>query len=144
MGYSDGGYTAFIPPVFKPRQFVCLGKATNSADAESDITYDWGMSRVNTGNGGKYYFYTVCDGTETKLDLSYYKNAANGIFDVYLNNTLDTSGVDFYAAGDASAGLTITLTVKPISGLNTVKLVCNGKNAGSSSYAMTIRGVVMR
>ena len=58
-----------------------------------------GMDYPDTSeNGDEYYFYVYKFSNEAIIDLSYNKNTICGIFDLYINDVLDSSGYDGYAA----------------------------------------------
>lgn len=133
----------FPPAALKNRQFTRCAKITASNGTEQAISstvFDSGSA----ANGNNYYFYVFCDGTETILDLGTQKGGSRGIFDIYLNGALDTAGFDDYNSSADDVTRNVTLARKPAPGWNEVKLVINGKNAGSSNYNLVVYGVRLR
>jgi hypothetical protein len=142
-------FRAYNPAPFKPREFTRLGKVVNSVLAEQSIVnnYIGNGTDSNFGvsaNGDRYYFYIICGATETKLDFALTKNNQSGKFDVYINDALDSSAYDMYAAVQGDTSSNVTLTVLPINGLNTVEFRVNGKNGASGGYTLNIYGVRLR
>jgi len=99
---------------------------------------------VNNVDGDKMFAYFTCKGNETLAYLRHYKDSNSGIFDLYINNVLDSSGYDEYAAVGVSSSLKITLTQLIKKGLNTIEFRVNGKNASSSAYKITIGSMLVQ
>ena len=91
-------------------------------------------------NGDRFQIFFVCDGTETKLELGNRKDVDCGIFDLYVNGVLDSSGYDDYIAVLEEVYREITLTQPIKKGLNTIELRVNSKNVASSNYKLKIWG----
>jgi len=82
--------------------------------------------------------------TETKLELGNRKDVDCGIFDLYVNNVLDSSEYDDYIAVLEEVYREITLTQPIKKGLNTIELRVNGKNVASSNYAINLGGTSLQ
>jgi len=95
-------------------------------------------------NGDKLQMFFICDGTETKLDMYSVLDINCGIFDLYINNVLDSSSYDEYAAVLAGLDREITLTQPIKNGLNTIELRVNSKNVASSNYAINLGGTSLQ
>lgn len=119
-------------------------KAYTSADVEKalqNIGYDIQTSAAD----GDYCIIPVyCVNNETIMDLSWQKAASRGIFNIYINNVLDSSGYDGYAASATALASSITLTQPLLSGWNEIKIKINGKNASAIGYNFNIYGVRIR
>ena len=125
-----------LPAPLKLREQTRIGKATNNAGVElvlnaTSIPYEYQQVPNNSDN---FYYYLICSGSETTLRLIYRKSNDCGIVDLYINGVLDSSGYDMYSAGPAYNDTLITLTIKPIAGINTILLKTNGKNGASTNY----------
>lgn len=95
-------------------------------------------------NGDIVYIYVYKFENETNIDVMIAKRNACGIFDLYVNGILDSSGYDFYNATTLATTISISLTTPIYVGWNELKFVANGKNELSSSYATSIYGVYVR
>ena len=82
--------------------------------------------------------------TETKLELGNRKDVDCGIFDLYVNNVLDSSEYDDYIAVLEEVYREITLTQPIKKGLNTIELRVNGKNVASSNYVINLGGTSLQ
>ena len=98
----------------------------------------------NPADGDKLQLFFICDGTETKLEITTRPRSGNGIFDIYINNVLDSSGYDDYSATTITKHTEVTLTQPIKKGLNTIEFRVNGKNAASSGYLCNIVGVSLQ
>lgn len=116
--------------------------STNQKKAIGDWIY--GRYQVSAADGDKLQMFFICDGTETKLEISTRKQAQFGIFDLYINGVLDSSGYDDYAAVDGDIHREITLTQTIVPGMNTIELRVNGKNAASSGYFIEVYGASLQ
>lgn len=92
-------------------------------------------------NGDRIQMFFIADGTETKLTLGQYKTASSGIFDLYVNGVLDSSGYDNYSSSGVIIQRQITPTQPIVAGLNTIEMRVNGKNASSTNYGISTYGV---
>lgn len=92
-------------------------------------------------NGDKIQMFLLCDGTETQICLTTLRGSTCGIFDLYINDTLDSAGYDQYnaTAGVVHNWITTTQQINP--GLNLIELRVNNKNVSSSSYAIQVQGL---
>lgn len=99
-----------------------------------------GRCAVTAAQNDVYILYFICDGTETKLEITTYKMTDKGIWDLWVNGILDSSGYDDYAAAGAQVNRSITLTEQIRPGINTVELKASSKNAASSNYEIRITG----
>jgi len=95
-------------------------------------------------NGDKMFAYFTCKGNETKLYIRSFKDSNSGIWDLYVNGVLDSSGYDSYAAAGVSVSLEIILTEPIIKGLNIIEFRVNGKNASSTGYKITISSMLVQ
>lgn len=101
------------------------------------------MVWVGSPHLGEAVFDLLCEGNETHLIVGTKKTSNDGIFDVYVNNVLDSSGYDDYNATDANTTRNITL-IQPIrKGWNEIKLKLNGKNAASTNYGIDVYGIAV-
>ena len=71
------------------------------------------------------------------------KDVNCGIFDLYINDVLDSSGYDDYAAVAADIARTITLTQPLRKGWNKITLKINSKNAASVDYFLNVYGMAV-
>jgi hypothetical protein len=133
-------FRAYNPPPFKPFEATKIGRATNAAGALQDLTLAYaspytGLTGAAANDGDKYYYYLMCDGTETILEHRYYQHTMCGVFDIYINGVIDSSTYEGYNAGGATlVGTKIALTAKTVPGLNTVQIRINGKNGAATDY----------
>lgn len=135
-------------PLSSPSIEISRGKFTrpsklldNPGTTNKPISHDYRSYQGTPADGDRIFMYVVCDGDETVLDLGTEKGSFAGIFDLYINNVLDSSGYDDYAAATAAVFRRITLTESIKRGLNTIELRVNGKNASSSNYYILVYGV---
>lgn len=101
-------------------------------------------SGANTGTSsdGDYAVARVyATGFETVLYIGTRKASVFGVFDLYINDVLDSSGYDLYASTSVDSVLIITLTIPLARGWNQIKIKMNGKNAASSNYGFGCYGV---
>lgn len=122
-----------------------VGKVTTSGGVIKTLKTDQAGTVATTGtDGDKYFVWVYLDGTETKLELSTYKYTSRGIFDIYLNGVLDSSGYDDYASSGAYTQREITLTQTPVAGLNVLEFRVNGKNASATSYEVQLISAIVQ
>lgn len=95
-------------------------------------------------NGDRIQLSFICAGNETRLLLSTNKYAARGIFDLYVNNVLDSMGYDDYAASGIDTHRYIVLTQPIRAGQNTIELRVNEKNPSSNSYIVAVFGASLQ
>ncbi len=118
-------------------------KLYGSDNAEKAIASYGTNYQSNALNGDYFITPLYCIGGETILDVSLMKNPAGGIIDIYIDNTLNTSGYDTYAASNTN--LVLSVSVGALStGNHILKFVLNSKNASSSAYIFTLYGVRLR
>lgn len=91
-------------------------------------------------NGDRLQMFFYARGTEVELNISTYKYGDAGIWDLYVNGVLDSSGYDDYAAGHSANTRRITLTERIRRGYNVIEVRVNGKNASSSGYVVGVHG----
>lgn len=121
------------------------GTRTSRIYASDGITikdisaYSGGVSQDTPANGDKNQMFFYADGTEKTLYLTTTSDTNGGIFDVYINNILDSSGYDSYAAVSTVVNRKITLTQPIVYGYNIIELRMNGKNASSNSYQVIVQ-----
>ncbi len=128
-------------PISLIQKYSHIQKLTNSVDAIKLLKHD-SYDRANTPlDGDKYFAWFYLEGNETKLEISVRKESDKGIFDLYINDVLDSSGYDLYAATGAAAYYEITLAHSVNIGSNKVEIRVNGKNVASSAYQMGIYGM---
>jgi len=103
-----------------------------------------GRSPLTSADGNRIQLFFMCDGTETKLEISNRAGIAKAMWDLYINNVLDSSGYDDYAASAADVHREIVLTIPVRPGLNTIELRVNGKNASSTGYDVFVYGASLQ
>ncbi len=91
-------------------------------------------------NNDKIQMFFICNGTETRLELAMSKNSGSAIFDLYVNDVLDSSAYDNYGSLAVILYREILLSRPIVAGLNVIELRVNGKNALSSNYFMNTYG----
>lgn len=91
-------------------------------------------------NGDRYQMFFYARGNEARLNLGTSKGGSKGIFDIYVNGVLDSSGYDDYAGGTTPFYRYIALTQPIQLGYNVIELRVNGKNASSVGYAISVYG----
>lgn len=95
-------------------------------------------------NGDRCQLAFICVGNETQLTLGTLKNPNTGIFDLYVNDVLDSLGYDEYAVTSTNTSRYITLTQPIRSGQNTIELRVNEKNVASSDYYVIVYGASLQ
>jgi hypothetical protein len=126
-------------------RFSNVGKLLSSVGALKAIGHAAeGRFQIAPANGDKLQMFFICDGTETKLEFSDKRLSVSGIFDIYVNGVLDSSGYDDYAAAAADVHREITLSQPIRPGLNTIELRVNGKNVAASSYYVSVMGASLQ
>lgn len=133
---------SYAPPGYLRFGKVC--KVTTSADVIKAVTVTSNSQAASGANGDKYIIDLYLKGDETKLELGTVKGPAKGIFDLYVNDVLDSSGYDDYAAGTTDSSREITLTETVHNGYNIIELRVNSKNAASSGYLLAVYGVMVQ
>lgn len=129
------------------RQMTRMGLATNAAGVEQQINMNWAIAsdyNASTANADKAFFYLFCNGAETVLDVQIWAVATGGIFDVYLNDVLDTAGIDTYSAVSTLISVNVALTTDTIPGINTIELRTNGRNGLSGGWVIITIKVRLR
>lgn len=138
------GYTLFQPQQQLYNQFLRIGTVLNAAGVDknmSTLTTD----RASTGeNGDKYIVYALCMGDETQLEASFYYFSDEGIWDLYINDVLDSSGYDAYTGGGTDMQIRVTLANPLPAGINKIELRINGKNALSNNYFLRVYGMRLK
>lgn len=96
--------------------------------------------------GGNIGFSPICSGDETAIEFAVYKSTNRGMFDIYINGVLDSSGYDLYSSSATVSMLSISLTQDILPGVNNIIFKQNGKNGSSAGYIISIygRGVRLR
>lgn len=135
--YADG-YKPIIGSITLPNSLK------SSENVEKLIAFPGYAAQGYAANGDYMTFTMYCAGTETHLEISIYKSVSRGIFDIYINGILDSSGYDTYAASGSASILDVLLSQPIIAGWNTIVFKVNGKNASSSGYYINIYGVRLR
>jgi hypothetical protein len=129
----------------KLRTFFVPSYLYSSGNVEKSIKSTNGYHFQNSPATGDYFYVEVfCSGSETILDVSWYKDANRCIFDIYVNGVLDSSSYDGYASSPTVLLTSITLLSSVRSGWNEIKFLVNGKNASSSNYILSLYGVRLR
>lgn len=112
---------------------------------------DWGITGAYSGpdpvgsSDGDYVTMKVYKTrSESVLYLGYRKSTNMGIFDLYVNGVLDSSGYDAYRNSGADAVAKITLTHALLSGWNNIILKINGKHESATAYGIGIYGARLR
>lgn len=88
-------------------------------------------------NGDRMQVFLYARGNETILDLTTYRSTNRAIWDLYVNDVLDSAGYDDYGAA-AATFRHIVLTQPIKSGYNVLEFRANGKNAASTDYYIAI------
>lgn len=126
-------------------RFSTIAKFMTAAGALKALGYNSnGRYGITTADGDKYQMFFICDGTETLLEITNRKASSEGIFDLYVNGVLDSSGYDDYAAVSADVNREITLTQPVRIGMNTIELRVNGKNVAASEYRVAVYGASLQ
>ena len=108
------------------------------------INHGFVTYQASNANGDRIQTFFMCNGTETTLALTTRPRLGNGIFDLYVNGVLDSSGYDDYAAVTITKHIEITLTESIKKGLNLIEFRMNGKNGASSGYLCNVVGVALK
>jgi hypothetical protein len=133
--------------VYKPRlrTLFKLSYCYNSSGNEKALRNYQGQDyQINPQNGDYLIVYIFCAGGETLIDLSWFKGPDRSIFDLYINNSLDSSGYDGYNSTTSITYTQITISKTIISGWNELKFVVNNKNVSSTNYYCGLYGVRLR
>lgn len=129
----------------KTRQFNRCAYLTDSTNVELKMNSCGGIDRATTlGSGHKLYYYPFCVGGETTIDINVSKGSNRCMFDLYVNNVLDSSGYDLYNSSTVDATVTISLSQAIVAGFNEIRIVVNGKNGSSTGYDPAVYGVRIR
>lgn len=99
-----------------------------------------GRSQVTPADGDRLQLFFVCDATETLLEISTLRGTLKGIWDLYVNGILDSSGYDDYGAISLPLHREITLNQPIVARVNTIELRVNGRNALSTNYYLEVFG----
>ena len=115
------------------------------------VVRDWGANGAYDGPaslGSSDGDYSICSvyktASESIINIGVRKSSLYGIFDIYINDVLDSSGYDLYASSGSDAMLIVSTTISLISGWNTLKFKINGKNESATRYGIGIYGVRLR
>jgi hypothetical protein len=103
-----------------------------------------GCYNVNAADGDNLFCYFSCVGNESLLELRTFKNTTSGIFDIYINELLHSSGYDDYNATGIAINREINVANKISRGNNVIKIKINGKNALSSNYNIQVLGASLQ
>ena len=95
---------------------------------------------VQTAADGDLLQAFLYSGGDPTLTISYALQPSGGIFDVYVNDVLKSSGIDTYNATLAFNTVQINIA-GTTAGWCYVKLRTNGKNASSGGYYISIAGI---
>lgn len=131
-----------IPPFMRPVVIFASDGVTKKAVYHT--TSGTLQQSGTAADGDRLQMFHDGIGNETVLDLGTYKTSGNGIFDIYINGILDSSGYDDYNATSTNTLRNITLTRPIVQGKNTIELRVNGKNALSSGYVVWVLGAGIR
>jgi len=129
------------------KQYTVLDKLTDGAGAIKAIDTSIsgrGRCAVTAAQNDIYTLYFVCDGTETKLEITTYKMTDKGKWNLWVNDVLDSSSYDDYAAAGAQVNRSITLTKTIKLGINKIELKVASKNVSSSNYEVRITGASLQ
>ncbi len=100
--------------------------------------------QYSPANGDRIQMFFICDGTETFLQMGSLKSVNSGIFDLYVNNTLDSSGYDNYAAANIPIYRQLLLSQPITAGLNIIELRVNGKGVIATNYYINTYGASLQ
>lgn len=154
MSEKHSGFEA-TGPIYIPDLFINNVRILNRWSRPSKLTASDGVTlkKINHGitsyqqnpaNGDRFYIYFICSGDEDALQLGSYEGKNSGIFDIYINNNLDSSGYDNYNVRDVDIHRQISLYRPIIIGFNLIELRVNGKNIKSSRYFLFIYGASLQ
>lgn len=139
----NGGIGKPYADQYKPQlgQWMNPSSCRDSNGTEIGFSISGGFYLQSNISDGSYMIIPLFSvGGETKLDILWYRASDRGIFDVYVNGVLDSSGYDGYSASPSNTSTTITLTRSLNPGWNIFKLLVNGKNASASGYGLSVLG----
>jgi len=97
--------------------------------------------RMGGQNKANIIMDILADGTETRIAIGTRKDGDCGVFDLWINDVLDSSGYDDYAAVAADITRIITVTQPIRKGWNKIVLKMNGKNAASAAFSLNVYGI---
>lgn len=130
----------FIP--YSPSA-VGQGTWTYSIDANSVSSKGYSLnSTAADGDNATFESIYLLPGTY-QMTVTFLKHTGQGKVDIFLGASKVISALDLYFNGGATLNATSTTTGITIStaGFYSIKLAANGKNAGSSGYAITIQSI---
>lgn len=132
-----------LPPLRS--NFSNIARIYSAALALKQIAHAYvGRTQAVPADGDRLQIFSISQGTETKLEISTWGTNASGIWDLYINGVLDSSGYDDYVADAVDIHREITLTQQIQSGLNTIELRVNGKNVDSAGYNIFVYGASLQ
>jgi len=117
---------------------------TTLKDFDNGSALGIGINQSIPANGDIFQMFFMCINNETKLEIGTHKQSDCGIFDLYVNNVLDSSGYDDYAAAGIFIGREITLTQPIKKGYNIIEMKVNSKNGASTDYRVGVRGASLQ
>lgn len=117
-------------------------RSDGSTIAGLNVTAIPGYDRpITEENLSSLVFFIPASGNETTVTILHHTSSDRPIFDLYINDVLDSSGYDQYSASDVHNLITVTPINTINRGWNKITLKCNGKNASSTGYKMYVAGV---
>ncbi len=126
-------------------RFANIGRIWSAANVLKDIGDSAaGRGQVIPADGDRLFLYYIADGTETAFDITCRGGTTSAIFDLYINNVLDSAGYDNYLAVAADITRHIILAQPVLQGLNQIELRVNGRNGLSTNYYILIRGASLQ
>lgn len=108
------------------------------------LVHGTGTQQNTPQDGDRLQSFFVCRGDETKLSIGCSIFTSSGIFDIYVNDVLDSSGYDNYNGTTSTLQRYITLTLRIVKGKNVIELRVNGKNALSTNYTVNVFGISLQ
>jgi hypothetical protein len=159
INVPDGNLTTDAPMVnlsgsrnIYPGSFIvpCAG-ATSNATTSISYSSGNGLPAITQAGGafannGDWFLFpeiSCMSGTYTII-LFGIKGSDRGKVDLYLDNTLISSGHDLYNAGPIDGSFTTTGVTISGSGVHVFKAVVNGKNGSSTDYLTPMNSIIGR
>ena len=118
-------------------------KQLNHVNATGGVLYSY-TAQDAAADGDRLQTFLTANGTETKLSVGLFTEDVGGIFDLYINDVLDSSTYDTYSVASGVLNLYISLSagVLPIRvGENKIEFRVNDNNVGSSDFYIEVGGV---
>jgi hypothetical protein len=95
-------------------------------------------------DGDIFFIPILCSSEKTIIDIYTSVGSNRGIFNLYIDGVLNSSGYDTYNSTNSSSIFSITMVTPLSAGIHEIKLVVTGKNLSSTAYVVIIGGVRTR